>query len=285
MSQQLGWNPISLLENQLIPLIYNSKEYKFFKINEISEDKSASYRLAMANVIGTLRNQNCSLVYLISSECGDVSLYLGVVSTPKTVDIYECGETIRSAFEGNFLGAKVTPLTAEDQSIHNLLNTPNHIGYISGIPSFNENESAIADLDFQGIERIANSLVDEKWQLMIVAEAIEDADILEWVNCIYDMSTAISSEIKHSIQNSTNESYSVTDTSGTSNSDTTGTSITNSDGGDQGGSETKNQGKETKSNGKNWSKAEGTSDSKTTGKNDSKSDAKSNGSSESITQE
>ncbi|WP_065177174.1 ATP-binding protein [Photobacterium aquimaris] len=285
MSQQLGWNPITLAENKLIPLFSAATNYRFFKINEISEDKSASYRLAMANVIGTLRNQHCSLVYLISSEYGEISLYLGVVSHADSHDIYESGETIRSTFEGNFLGAKITPLMAEDQSIHRLLNSPNHIGYISGIPSFNENENAIADLDFQGIERIANSLVDEKWQLMIVAEAMEDTDILEWVNRIYDMSTELSSEIKHSIQNGTNVSHSETETKGNSNSDTKGTSITNSDGGDQGGSETKNQGTETKSNGKNWSKAKGTSDSKTIGMNDSKSDAKSNGSSESITQE
>lgn len=285
MSQQLGWNPITLAENKLIPLFSAATNYRFFKINEISEDKSASYRLAMANVIGTLRNQHCSLVYLISSEYGEISLYLGVVSHADSHDLYESGETIRSTFEGNFLGAKITPLMAEDQSIHRLLNSPNHIGYISGIPSFNENENAIADLDFQGIERIANSLVDEKWQLMVVAEAIEDTDILEWVNRIYDMSTELSSEIKHSIQNGTNVSHSETETKGNSNSDTKGTSITNSDGGDQGGSETKNQGTETKSNGKNWSKAKGTSDSKTIGMNDSKSDAKSNGSSESVTQE
>ncbi|WP_299792320.1 hypothetical protein [uncultured Shewanella sp.] len=282
---KLGWNPLSLSESQLIPLFSEQKNYKFFKVNEISEGKSAAYRLAMANVIGTLRNQSCSLVYLMSSEYGEISLYLGVVSASDKTDIYECGETIKSAFEGNFLGAKITALTAEDQRISTLLNTPNHVGYISGIPSFNENESAIADLDFQGIERIANSLVDEKWQLMIVAEAMEDDDILEWVDSIYQMSTDLSSEIKHSIQNGTNKGRSKTKTTGTSDSKTDGSSNTKSTGWDESGSETKNQGKETKSNGKNGSKADGTSNSTTKGTNESDSDGESNGSSESITQE
>jgi hypothetical protein len=281
----LGWNPVSLSESQLIPLFSEQKNYKFFKVNEISEGKSAAYRLAMANVIGTLRNQNCSLVYLMSSDYGEISLYLGVVSASDKIDLHECGETIKSAFEGNFLGAKITSLTAEDKSISKLLNTPNHIGYISGIPSFNENESAIADLDFQGIERIANSIVDEKWQLMIVAEAMEDADILEWVDSIYQMSTDLSSEIKHSIQNGTNKGRSETKTTGTSDSTPNGTSNTKSTGWDESGSETKNQGKETKSRGNNGSEADGTSNSTTYGTNESDSDGESHGSSESVTQE
>lgn len=291
----LNWNGLdfSQLPQEVKP--HQNNTYRFFKINEISEDKAAAYRLSMANVIATLRGLNCSLVYLFSGDENGVALYIGVSSHDVSADIFESGEMIKTSLEGNFLGAQITALKNENSDIEQLLNQPNHLGLIAGIPSFNENDQTIAEHNLQGIERIANSLVNEKWQLTVVVEALSRDDILSNLNDVYRLSSELSSQIKHSIQASENKGKQESVTEGTSDSTTKGTSTSNSEGWDRSkstnGSETTNSSAKNittgggTNEGSNGSETEGTSDSITKGKNKSKSDSSSTGESVSVTKE
>ncbi|PHR55791.1 MAG: hypothetical protein COA47_13685 [Robiginitomaculum sp.] len=292
---ELNWSYLDFSNLSQEIKINQKNTYRFFKINEISEDKSAAYRLSMANVIATLRGLNCSLVYLFSGDEQGVSLYLGVSSCNEDADIFEFGEMIKTSFEGNFLGAQINPLKNENNEIEQLLNQPNHLGLITGIPSFNENDQTIAEHNLQGIERIANSLVNEKWQLTVVVEAISVDSILANLDDIYSLSSELSSQIKYSIQASENKGQQQSVTDGSSESTTNGTSKSISEGSDKSkstsGNETTNSSAKSiakgggTNEGTNKSETEGSSDSTTDGKNKSESDSSSTGESVSVTKE
>ncbi|PHR54153.1 MAG: hypothetical protein COA47_15940 [Robiginitomaculum sp.] len=239
--------------------------------------------------------QGSEFIYIISGSSKGVSVYAGVSSIENSVDMYERGQTLKTSLEGNFLGINLDVVKQDDDYMRDVLSKYNHLGLVSGVPSFNDNDSA--ELDFQGVERIANALVGEQWQLMIVAESISKEKIQQTIDDIYTLSTSVSEKIKFSVQKGENSGSQRTKTEGTSYSKTEGSSKTDTEGKDEGGSENEANSEncsssgvgtsesKAKSWGKNESKAEGTSDSETNGTNNSTSETGSDGKNASLTTE
>lgn len=261
--------------------------FRLFHITEIGEGKAGAYRLAMANVIAGIDDPRCRAIYVLSGTPEGVALYIGIASSElEDVELHEMAKTLRASFEGNFLGSKLEDIKAGNRAISDMMASVKHLGLVTGVPSFNEDENHVGDEDFQSIERLANSLVGETWQLIVVAEPGKDADIRETLNCIYDFSTELSSRQKQSVQRSENTGWSKTDTKGASTSDTHGTSISDTRGKNDGfsigtgkthstssgSSSSRSEGtnsNEGKSGGSSTSRTTGDSDSKTTGTSDS----------------
>jgi hypothetical protein len=253
----------------------------------------------MANVISCLNNTNSAGIYILSGRPDGVALYVGVASATAGSDIPEAGQTFRAAFEGNFLGSQLTELKQDNTKITEMLATSKHLGLVTGVPTFNEDEANLENQDFQGIERLANSLIDETWQLIIVAEPGTDEEIRDTLDQIYNLSTQLSEHIKHSVQHSENQGWQNSETRGKSDSFTDGSSVTDTRGKNEGGSNDKsssegssgnswskgNSQSQSKSFGSNESKATGTSNSTTKGTNSSDTTGKSGGSSTALTRE
>lgn len=255
-------------------------ECRLFRVAEISEGASDGYRLAMANVLSSLCDTGCSVVYMLAGRPEGVSLYMGVVGARPKADLREAARTLQASFEGNFLGAGLEVLC--NQEMESLLVESCHVGLITGVPTLNEREGASDNEEFQGVERLVNSLVGETWQFVVVAEPARDEEIRATLEQIYDLSTQLSEHIKHSVQfgenssrqesetRGTNESISV----GTNESRTVGTNISKTHGGNEGRS--KNQDVSGKSAGSSagtsWSTAKGSSESDTAGTSHTKSE-------------
>ena len=261
--------------------------FRLFHVTEIGEGKAGAYRLAMANVIAGIDDPRCKAIYVLSGTPEGVALYIGIASSELADDaLHEMAKTLRASFEGNFLGAKLVDIKAGNLAINAMMASTKHLGLVTGVPSFNEDESHLGDEDFQSIERLANSLVGETWQLIVVAEPGKDAEIRETLNCIYDFSTELSSRQKQSVQRSENTGWSKTDTKGASTSDTQGTSVSDTRGKSDGyslgtgithstssgSSSSRTEGtnsNEGKSGGTSTSLTKGSSDSQTLGTSDS----------------
>lgn len=197
-------------------------DYRFYRINEISENNAFQYRMAMANVIAGLGDNHSSIIYLLSGSPSGIDLYMGVAG--KNQNVSDEGEMLRHAFEGNFLGAQLDALKKDNPELENLFNKTKYLGLITGVPSFNEEESNLDGKDYQGIERLVNTLIDARWQMIIVAEAGSDEAIKQALAGIYELSTQLSEQIKFSIQQSENSGWSNTETKGESDSKTEGKS-------------------------------------------------------------
>lgn len=294
------WTPPIFQANQLAVSKHNKQKPRLFSVKEIGENKAGAYRLSMSNVIACANNSKCQVIYILSGTPGAVSLLIGVAPSDLTVtesQLLEYSKNLKAAFEGNFLGARLENVSMEDQEIQDIFESSKHLGLVTGVPSFNEDETKANEEDFQGIERLANSLVNETWQLIIVAEPGSDDEIRSILDSVYDFSTDISSELKKSVQRSENTGWSENNTSGTSKSTTEGSSVSNTKnkgetGGESAGSSSSsNSSSSSKSTNigtstsytKGESKTSGTSDSNTTGINKSKSVSSSGGSSVSYT--
>lgn len=274
-------------------------EYRFYRINEISEGKASQNRMAMANVVAGLSDNHSAIVYLLSGSPTGIDLYIGVASNEQYTD--DEAEMLRSAFAGNFFGADLYKLKNGTDTVvlENLFKTTKYLGLVTGVPSFNEEESNLDGKDYQGIEILVNTLVDSKWQMIIVAEAGSDEVIKAGLEEVYELSTRLSEQIKHSVQQSENSGWSKTETKGTSSSVTEGTNEGKSDA--QAITASRGENSSSSKSGSSWSEStgtnKGTSDSKTTttssgtstsiqrGTNDSQANGQSGGESLSITRE
>jgi len=276
--------------------------YRLFHITEIGEGKASAYRLAMANVFAVLGNPSFRAVYIISGTPEGISLYVGIASSDAAdTQLYEIAKTLKESFEGNFLGAKLENVRSDDIAVDQMFNSVKHLGLVTGVPSFNEDDGQ-GDEDFQGIERLANSLIGETWQLIVIAEPGKDVDVRDTLQRIYNFSTELSEHQKKSVQRSENSGWSNSKTAGISTSDTHGTNKSDTRGKNEGASQGtgKNSGTSsgssssrsegTNSNeGKSWGTSEslttGSSDSLTKGTSQSTTDGQSGGKSLALTTE
>lgn len=231
--------------------------YRFFHVSEISEGKAAAYRLAMANVMAGVDDARYSTIYILSGTPEGVNLYVGIASSSVGDDqIHDMAQTLKASFEGNFPGAQLGDVRSGDPQLQKMLDSVKHLGLVTGVPSYNEEEGRAGDEDFQGIERLANSMAGETWQLVIVAEPGSDAEVRDTLQKIYEFSTELSQYQKESVQKSENTGWNRSEAKGTSTTDTKGSSISDTRGKSEGAS---------KSSGKNHSTSSGSSSSRTEG--------------------
>lgn len=265
---QMNWDAPDIARLPVGALLKNDLQYRLFRLHEISEDKPKAYRQAIANVFSGLNASQCACVYILSGRPEGVELYLGVASTQQDADIHEAGKIFKAGFEGNFLGGRFVDLKNDTPEIAGLLSRSMHFGQMTGVPSFNEDTQQADDEDFQGVERLVNSLLGETWQLIIVAEPGSDAEIRGTLDHIYQIASDVSEQIKHSVQRSENTSQQFTETNGTSDSQTRGRSDSDTRGTSKGTSESKGS-SESKS-GSSWSNGSNTSRSTNLGNSESR---------------
>lgn len=265
---QMNWDAPDIARLPVGALLKNDLQYRLFRLHEISEDTPKAYRQAIANVFSGLNASQCACVYILSGRPEGVELYLGVASTQRDADIHEAGKIFKAGFEGNFLGGRFVDLKNDTPEIAGLLSGSMHFGQMTGVPSFNEDTQQADDEDFQGVERLVNSLLGETWQLIIVAEPGSDAEIRGTLDHIYQIASDVSEQIKHSVQRSENTSQQFTETNGTSDSRTRGRSDSDTRGTSKGTSESKGS-SESKS-GSSWSNGSNTSRSTNLGNSESR---------------
>lgn len=286
-----SWDQPLLEPQQFKPLLAAEEiDYRFFRVTEISQDKAEGYRLAMANVLSILNDSQAALAYLLNGTPSGLELYVGVVERGRGRRAHEASRQLKGALEGNFPGVQLKEVKQDDEAFNQLFRTSQHLGLVQGVPSFNEQAQTPEQQDFQGIERLANSLQGEHWQLLVVAEPGQDAEIRDLLNQVYELSTELSVHAKQTVQQSESQGTQQSETHGTSQGTNTGWSNSANEsltkGENSGDSRSKNLGtstskgsnkgsnSETSSSGTNESRStnSGTSESISTGKSTSRSE-------------
>lgn len=186
----------------------------FYRVKELSYDEEYPRREAFENVINALDNEAFNFVYILSGNKLGVELDIGVVKNHrknrKTLSTVNYGQIIESAFEGNFNGSYLEKMKTNELSEKIISRTRDykHAGIISGIPSVNENESG-DDFDFQGIDRLINSMMGQDWRVVVICEPVSQAEILNLKDDIYELYNRLSVYSKISVQKSINSGNNV----------------------------------------------------------------------------
>ena len=240
-------------------------EMCFFHVTTLSYDEKYPRREAFENVLNSLDNDAFNFVYVLSGDEHGVELDIGVVKNSnvnkKTLSTVNYGEIIEKSFEGNFSGSSLRKMDSEELACKIL--RPRHsfksAGIISGIPSINEKEDGGED-DFQGIDRLINSMLGQNWRIIVVCEPVCRDEILRIKQDVYDLYNRLSLYSKVSIQNTENSgegiSFGRSSSHSENHSHNWNESDTESDGtGDHSTSNQKGKGGSSGSddnNGKNW---------------------------------
>lgn len=218
-----GWSR-NQLQLQSRPSIMEGPitDFRFYRIDEMTDDKAIVHRLAMSNVIANMRDSKATTLYMLQSDGQGVQFYIGIADDSQHA--YDLARKLERAFSSNFLGAKIVALSAVETAQIVQLEDLRRQGVVTGIPSFNEDESRLGDADFQGVERLVNGLAGETWRMLIACQPGSSKEIEQVLEQLYQLSTQVSSQIKYSVQVSLNQSVQQSSGLSLSTSDTTGDS-------------------------------------------------------------
>ena len=259
-----------------------------FHIKEVTfegEEKSPR-REAFENVIGMIQNEGVNFIYLILGDKKGVSFYFGLVRESKydgelPMPIDEMGNNLlKSAIRGNFRGSKIEEVSPEEmveifdrmQISSENKNLTRKYANITGTPGINESEDKKS---FQGIDRLVDVMQGDDFGLCILAKPLSKRAIKKIEYNLYDIHDKLSNLSKYTLQDSENNSSSLSDTKGENESTNVGSSETNTSNNSEtiGVNETKGT---NESNTIGTSETKGTNESNTVGTSETKGTNESN---------
>ena len=258
----------------------SSGDYSFFKVTKLAFDEDFPKREAFENVLLSLDNTAFNFVYILEGNENGVDLYIGIVNNGKKSSnkfaSNDYTKIIQSTFEGNFNGSILMPLrkstdpSKDNKELEKIVNNCNYknAGVIMGIPSLNDDKNNESKGDFQGVDRLINSMLGLKWRIVIVCEPVNKSDVKALQEQVYNLYNEMSVLSKMNVQNQVNQSSgrSYSENEGHSENTSHGTSyndnITKGTNKSSGGSDS--------SSGTSKSRSEGHGTSDTTGSSDSK---------------
>lgn len=188
-----------------------NNEMCFYRVVQLSFDEDYPHREAFENVLLSLDNEAFNFIYILTGTKDGIELYIGVVKNQnenkpilgKRLSASNYGEIIANVFEGNFGGSKLEKLSGD--KLRNTVSVSSqkykNAGVILGIPSINEKDTG-DKYDFQGIDRLINSMLGIEWRMVIVCEPVNKREVLQIQENIYELYNRLSLYSKQTVQNS-----------------------------------------------------------------------------------
>ena len=249
-------------------------EMCFFKVKQLSFDEDYPRREAFENVLMSLDDSSFNFVYILTGNKTGVDLTIGIVKNGKQsenrLNANDYGKIIQNIFEGNFSGSELVRLKGENlrKNISGITEQYKSAGIIVGVPSINENKYQ-NDYDFQGIDRLINSMLGLEWRLVVVCEPTERKKIIEMRDDIYNLYNRLSVASKTTLQRSTNMGESTTEGGSTSDSWSKNMGVNESSTDSKGSSSGSSSSSQNKGTSHTKGTSSGTSESHSTSKNHS----------------
>ena len=227
---------IELGKAEALMLPVNRSTCRLYRVNCLTYEKEFPRQEAFENVVASINNVRCRLVYYLRGLNGTVEFYMGVVNMEQDdrLNTGDYGNMLTRAFKGNFLGSALQELGEEDsrELLHGLQKPDMEYSVLLGVPTRNSEREDIA---FQGVDRLVNIMTSGKslgrtFHLMVVWEPVAPEEVVAFedtVRLAYNFfSAGAKRNIQHSRQSSTQKSESQTTgtTNGTSENRTKGES-------------------------------------------------------------
>jgi hypothetical protein len=269
----------NIVEIDKLPDKIESRDIRFYQVEELSYEDEYPRREIFETVLSSLNNNKFNIIYFISGNEKGVKIYIGIAANEnrKKDDLYvtDYADTLVANFKGNFYGSKLKQLDSKkdlENEIFLPIQNAKRISAFTGIPSVFENEK-MDKLDFQGIERLINTLAGETYQFIVISEPVQKQEIEILKKQIYKTYNELykNSKLNISIGENYSENKSETEGSDSGITKTKGVSLNKTEGDSYSPSEG--------GWGSNSSEQKGTNSS--VAKNDSKSFSKQTGSSNS----
>ena len=198
---------------------FRGNDICFYRISQLSFDEDYPRREAFESVLMALDNEAFNFIYVLTGTGQGVDLCIGVVKNQndnrpvlgKQLSAANYGEIISNVFEGNFSGSRLEKL--RESELESLIGPMvkekyKNAGMIVGIPSVAETEPG-SGYDFQGIDRLINSMLGLEWRMAVVCEPVGKREILEYREDIYELYNRLSVYAKRTMQQSVSDGKTV----------------------------------------------------------------------------
>jgi DNA helicase HerA-like ATPase len=205
---------LDMLDMERLELAMNPAEGEFnfksdlrlIRIDEVSHEGSADsglHLLNMQNVLSALKDDGHAVVNLVMGDGHSTSVYYGLsrrIGHPSHTSTHEYARILSQTMHGNFLGAKFSPLSAEE-TFHQVMRPiyeRREVLAVPGIPSLRlkDPKGPFA----QGIDRFVEGMRGEKYALVIIAEPVSLTDLDGMIGNLWDLGTSIHSSVRATIQ-------------------------------------------------------------------------------------
>ena len=177
----------------------------------IHPNEHADYNLLShwQGVLSSLHAWNYRLIFMLQRFNGQTKLYLGAVSFDQGLTNEDAIEQVREAAFGSMPGMEMRILDASKGDVYDEIAVPlnemDHVGAVTGIPSFaDENDKKALE---QTLDQLAFGIRDiygeeKNYALIVIADPIPDNEIAEIISAY----RTLGSQIHSSVSFSTNES-------------------------------------------------------------------------------
>lgn len=233
---------IELGRAEALTVPVNRGTCRLYRVNCLTYEKEFPRQEAFENVVASINNVRCRLVYYLRGVNGTVEFYMGVVNMEQDdrLNTGDYGNMLTRAFKGNFLGSDLRELGEEDsrELLQGLQKPDMEYSVLLGVPTRNSEREDIA---FQGVDRLVNIMTSGKslgrtFHLMVVWEPVAPEEVVAFEKTVREAYNRFSVGAKRNFQFSTQ--------TGTQESDST------TEGTSKGTSESRSKGM---SAGNNWS--------------------------------
>ncbi|EIC19463.1 ATP-binding protein [Thiorhodovibrio frisius] len=180
---------------------------RMIRLDEVSHEgngREGLHLLHMQNVLAAMKDDSHTLVSVIRGTDVGASLYYGLarrIGSQTTVSTNEYARMLGSTMHGNFLGARFSPLSADetwDQVIAPLAEHGHTLAF-PGIPSLRVREHDAPYV--QGIDRFIEGMRGEDYCLVNIAEPVPLAVIDGMINNLFDLGSSVHAQVRSTIQN------------------------------------------------------------------------------------
>lgn len=192
-----------------------TNEWYLYRINElVYSEESGLRREIMENVLATFRGlADVNIIYIVLGDKDKINFYLGVAknfygdseseqSATKIslgIETYAT-EILEPSLHGNFVGSIIEEIGDEDKKyIRERMKSAKVSGFIDGVPGIIE-QTLGEKSDFQGVERLADTMVGTEFGLVVIATPCSSCDVIHLENQVNHLTNKIEPIAKQSLQ-------------------------------------------------------------------------------------
>lgn len=204
-----------------LPALISGADLCLFKIDRLSYEAEFPRREAFENVIASVNDSRFNFVYLLVGTGQEVDFYFGVStnhyhknssrgrSETGTLEADDLRSILKNSFLGNFKGSRLKvcegfeepglSLKEIDDRIFKSIDGSKHFSMVRGIPSINKEASQELAGQFQGVDRLINTMQGHRFQLLIVCEPEGQEDILFQLKRLYELYSELQASSKTNV--------------------------------------------------------------------------------------
>ena len=161
---------------------FGDYKFEFLRVKAVSralsDKKSDVERFLMEDVLSGLNGLKAPFVYLIIGSKFKVSVYLGILNkSTSIIPIPLCIDMLSSSLESTFPDIDLEVMSDDDVENHitHYIKNCSHYGIMTGIPTA---KIGVEEHGVEQIERLLRGLSRQEYGYMVIAEPVQDSEVV-----------------------------------------------------------------------------------------------------------